>query len=180
MNHNLKRTFFLVPILAVVATAGYAATATDNQTVTLNINEVAELTAGANITMTIVGTGTPGTQPANPTDSTSHLQYTSIVDSPLSEARKIQVKLAAANVPAGTSLKLTASSLAAGEGTAATQVTLTTLDQDLITAIESVATGALATNGPTLDYVWSIDTMTSLDFGSDAVVTVTFTLTAEA
>lgn len=177
MNHPFRRISLALLSSLLIASAGYAASDSDNQTVNLNINEVAEITAGATVTMTIVGTGTPGTKPANPTESTSHLQYTSIVDTGV---RKIQAKLAAATVPAGTSLKLTASGLDAGEGTAASQITLSTSDQDLITAIGSVFTGAGASEGPQLDYVWSIDTMGSLDFGADAVATVTFTLTAEA
>ena len=177
MSHRIGRISIALLASLLVASAGYSASDSDNQTVNLNINEVAEITAGATVTMTIVGTGTPGTQPVNPTDSSSNLQYTSIVDAGV---RKIQAKLVAATVPAGTSLKLTASGLGAGEGTATSQITLSTTDQDLITGIGSVATGAAATDGPTLDYVWSINTMGSLDFGADAVATVTFTLTAEA
>ena len=95
--------------------------------------------------------------------------------------RKITAKLGVGDAaPAGTSLKLTASGLAANEGTAAAQITLSTTDQDLITAIGSVNTGSAATDGPTMDYVWSIDDVTQLDFGNDTSVTVTFTLSAES
>lgn len=177
MTRFTHRALLVLVVASLVAGAGFAATASDNQAVTLNIDEVAEITAGADITMTIVGTGTPGTQPADPTDSSSHLQYTSIVDT---GTRKVQAKLAAATVPAGTSLLLTASGLGAAEGTAAAQITLSITDQDLITGIGSVATGANASDGPQLDYVWQIDDMTALDHGNDATVTVTFTLTAEA
>ena len=173
---RFQKTLLAALASFLAAGAGFAATSSDTQDVTLNIDEVAEITAGANITMTIVGTGVPGTPPANPTDTSSHLQYTSIVDAGL---RKVQAKLSVGSAPAGTSLKLTAVPLA-GQGTAAGEITLSTTDQDLIGSIGSVATGAGASDGPELDYEWSIDTLSSLDFSNDVTVTVTFTLTAEA
>ena len=178
MYQKIKTTLFVLLVIGLVASAGHAATASDTQVVTLNIDEVAELTAGAGFTLTIVGSGTPGAAPANPTNSATNLQYTSIVDI---GTRKISAKLGTGDAaPAGTSLKLTASGLAASEGTAAVQITLSTTAQDLITLIGSVNTGSAATDGPAMDYVWSIDDVTLLDFGNDTSVTVTFTLSAAA
>ena len=178
MHRSVKLSLLVVLASLLVAGVGFAATDNDVQVVTLDIDEVAEITAGADITLTIVGTGTPGMQPVDPTSSATHLQYTSIVDA---STRKVLVKLAAPDtVPAGTSLHVTASApFASGAGASTGSVELTTSDQELITGIGSVATGDLEDDGPQLDYVWEIEDMTLLDFGNDDVATVTFTLTAE-
>ena len=175
MYQKIKTTLFVLLVIGLVASAGHAATATDDQVVTLNINEVAELTAGADFTLTIIGTTTPGAVPVNPANVATNLQYTSIVDA--AKTRQITAKLGTGNVvPAGTSLKLTATGLAAGEGTAAAQITLSTADQPLITAIGSMFTGSATSDGPVMSYLWTIDTIGSVKFDDDQVVTVTFTL----
>lgn len=167
----MKHTKTLMLLLAVllVAAAGQAQV-TDDQTVTLTVSEIAEIAVSGNISMTISGTGTAGTQPTDPTDSSSTLQYTSTVDG--TNVRAITAEISAGSVPSGTSLDLDASSFGANEGSSAGPITLSGTAANLITGIGSVATGA---TGPTLDYTWSIDDMTALVIGTDPV-TVTFTL----
>ena len=102
MFQKIKTTLFVLLVIGLVASAGYGATASDTQLVTLNIDEVAELMAGAGFTLTIVGSGTPGAAPANPTNSLTNLQYTSIIDI---GTRKITAEIGIGDtIPAGTSL----------------------------------------------------------------------------
>ena len=78
--------------------------------------------------------------------------------------------------PAGTSLKVQATAVTSGCGTAGSQVTISSTGQDIVTAIPSCVTGQGA-NGASLTYTFSVDTPANLAVGDNHLVTVTYTLT---
>lgn len=163
----------------MVLVAQFASAATDTAThdVTLQVSEIAliDLNNTAAITLTTNAPGAGGENPLGDTNATKLLQYTSLVGSGLT--RNITVEWGGTDAaPAGTSLKLLATSVPAGCGTAAPQVTLSSTPTNLVTTIGSCATGTGA-SGTELTYTFSIDTVTSLVVGDNKTVTITFTLT---
>ncbi|MGQ9779876.1 MAG: hypothetical protein ACUVRM_08380, partial [Bacillota bacterium] len=152
---------------------------TATQSVTMTVNEIAVIdVAGGNVTLTITAPTQGGAPPANPTNNSTYLQYTSTV--PTATTRKITAAFGATDAPpTGTSLKLSAT-VPAGMGTAAPQLTLSSTAGDLVTGIGSVYTGTGTTNGAQLNYTLSIDNFSQLVVGESKTVTVTFTLTDAA
>ena len=175
----MKKLKTLVLGLALVVFSlqfAVAASSTASHDVTLQINEIVliDLNNTAAITLTTNAPTAGGENPLGDTDATKLLQYTSLVATGLT--RKITVAWGGTETaPAGTSLKLVASAIPAGCGTAAPQVTITNGTQDLVTGIGSCATGT-GTNGAALTYTFSIDDVTQLVVGDNKTVTITFTL----
>jgi len=156
---------------------GMAQTGSDNHTVTIVINEIAEINVTtASITLTVTAPGTPGADPQGDTDNTTYLQYTSTVAS--GQTRTIDAKLDAAML-SGLSLAVQATP-GSGEGTSAGSVTLSTTDQSVITSIGSCATGTGGTDGAQVTYTLSVTDPTQLTINAGANYTVTYTLTDDA
>ena len=145
--------------------------------VTIIINPVAALAvAGGNITLTVLAPATGGQAPANPTNSTCYLQYTSSLAT--GQTRTVTAAWGGADAaPAGCSLLLQASPTGGAEGSTAGQKTISSIAQIMITGISRCATGTGATDGANLAYTLSIDTFTSLVAGESQSATLTFTLT---
>jgi hypothetical protein len=171
----MKRLIVLTIVFMFIAGIVFAAD-TAAHDVILNVNEVCliDLNSTATITLNTIAPATGGMDPTGDTDASKLLQYTSLVPSGLT--RVITANWDATDAaPAGTSLRLQATSVPAGCGTAGAQITLSNVAQNIITAIGSCATGVGA-NGAALLYTFSVDNVNNLVVGDTSTVTVTFTL----
>lgn len=166
----------LMSILGIV----YAANDTASHQVTMNVLEVViiDLNDTSTVTLQTNAPAVGGDPVTGDTDSSKRLQYTSLV--PAGQSRRITANWGVADsAPAGTSLRveITAINGVAGNcGTAAGQITLSNVAQNIITGIGSCRTGTGA-NGATVTYTFSIDDVSQLEVGDSRTVTVTFTLT---
>ena len=171
-------SIFLISLVGFFLTGQlFALSDTTSHDVTMQVNEIAliDLNNTTAVTLTTNPPANGGEDPVGDTDSSKLLQYTSLVASGV--ARNITAEWGATDAaPAGTSLKLEATSVPGGCGTGAAQVTLSNVAQNIVTGIGSCATGTGA-NGAVLTYTFSIDTVTALVVGDNKTVTVTFTLT---
>lgn len=119
------------------------------------------------------------------TDSSLWLNYSSIIGSITEPSRTIIAQISSGVVPAGTSLKLVATNDAgSGDGLMGlptTEISLSTVAQNLITGIGSAYTGDGMNRGHNLQY--TLDLLPSagayglLDFDFNETLVITFTLT---
>lgn len=171
----MKRFLVCILIFTVFSIAQvFAASGSDAHDVTVDIAEIASvaLTDATTLTLSTTDPAQAGGTPQGDSDSARYLQYTTL--NTTGNDRKITCALDVA-APAGTALRIT---LAGGLGSSEGQVTLTTTDQDLITAIGSGNTGTAATDSDNLAWVLAVVTPASLVVGS-STVTATFTLTED-
>lgn len=177
---NRIHVITLVALVSLLgAGAALAETDTATQTVTLTVNEVAEIAVTGNVAMTLDNPATPGNDPADQSDSLTRIQYTSVVTG--AQTRKITAEITDGAIPGGTHLELGASGETANEGSPLADFDLTVgAAHDLVSSIGSVATGSGASDGLVLDYVWEVDSVIDLDTADSDVLTVTFTLTDDA
>jgi len=157
----MKSNWTLVIVLCVVLLSAMAVLAGDNDAhqVTVTVTAINELAvSGGDITLTI-SSATPGSDPTDATDNTCGLDWTTNEAS-----KKITVESDQAS-PTFT-LKVQASSVTGGSGTA--QVTITNAAQDFVTGV------ATTTGSCTLDYTASATAAQGT--GSD-VHTITYTIT---
>ena len=150
---------------------------TASHSVTMRVSEIAVI--GLNGAGTIVlemGRPTSGGEgPQDVTDNGKLLQYTSLV--PNGQTRNITAAWGTSDqAPAGTSLKLQATGVPADCGTAASQITVSGIAQNIITNIGSCATG-VGSSGAELTYTLSVDDFTALAAGESKIATITCTLT---
>ena len=172
----MKRFLISFLILTLISIPGlFAATGSDSHDVQIDIAEIAAiaLTDATTLVLTTSDPAQAGDVPQGDTDSARYLQYTTLNTGAFT--RKIQCSLDVSE-PAGVDLRLT---LSGGLGTSAGQVTLTTTDQDMVTAIGSGNTGIAATDGDNLAWVLAVTDSTALLVGSNTV-TATFTLTEDS
>ena len=158
----------------------FAANDSASHGVTMNVNEVVllDLNDTSTVVLTTVAPTNGGELPVGSTDSSKLLQYTSLA--PTGQTRNLTVQWGGADAaPAGTSLQLEATSVPAGCGTAAPQVTVGPSALALITGIGSCATGTGA-SGAQLTFTFTIDDVNALVVGDNATVTLTYTLTDAA
>ena len=151
---------------------------TANQTVQMNVNDICVIDVTGNPgALTIVAPGTGGQTPADDTDNTTYAQYTSVVSG--LTTRSLQAKWGGSDVaPSGCSLLLEVTAVTAGCGSRVVGgITVSSSDQDIVTAIASCATGTGATDGGQLTYTLSVDDVTQLDSADDQSATITLTLT---
>lgn len=165
--------------LVFIFLSGFVFAANDSAAhdVTMQVNEVVliDLNNTGTITLTTNAPVNGGEDPAGDSDNSKLLQYTSLVAS--GTTRNITAQWGATDqAPAGTSLSLQATSVPAGCGTAAAQITINDTAQNIITGIGSCATGT-GSNGAELTYTFNIDTVGSLVVGDSETVTITLTLT---
>jgi len=171
--------------LGMVILVGIAGVATAQDTashdVILQISEICviDVAPAGSITLTLGTVTTGGDTPADATNNTKYLQYTSLV--PSGETRRITAALdSGESAPAGTALRVQASGISGNEGTPAGQITLTDSATDLVTGIGSCATGTGATDGAQLTYTFTVTDFSQLEVTAGSTVTVTYTLTDSA
>lgn len=171
-------------LVVMLASMCVAAMAADNnvatQTVNITVKEIALLNVSAAApTFTVdMASATAGAAPVvtESVANTPTLKYTVVVNN-AGTAKKITLGLGA-NVPAGLTLKATATP-AAGAGTGQSDVVISTAAADLITGIPSVNTDAAGTAGVTLNLsVSSVPSLKATVVGTPFSTTATYTLTA--
>jgi hypothetical protein len=172
----------ILVVLVMLAVAGFAFAQTDStaHNVIMNVVAVAaiDLNSTADITLNTVAPVNAGDPPTGETNNTKVLWYTALNAAGLT--RIITVNWGGADAaPAGTSLSVVAV-VEAGAGTAGAAITISNVAQNLVTAIPSVATGRLGTDGAALTYSFNVLTPGSLVEGAGTTVTVTYTLTNDA
>jgi hypothetical protein len=181
----MKRSFILLSVslclLSVFCVNSFAASDTATHDVTMNVNEVVliDLNDTGTLTLNTVAPANGGEDVTGETDNTSKLlQYTSLVAA--GTTRNIQVSWSGAldgACPAGTHLEAEANSAPAGCGSVVGGgVTVSGVDQNIITNIGSCATGTGA-NGAVMEYRLVVDTVSSLVVGDTTSVRLVFTLT---
>jgi len=171
----MKRFLAIVLILLVIGSIQlYAASATANHDVQINIAEIAALALTDSSTL-VLATSDPvqaGDVPQGDSDNSRYLRYTTLNNTGMS--RKITVSLSVA-APAGTELRLT---LSGGIGSSAGKIALTTVAQDLVTAIGSGHTGINATDGDNVQWELAVVDSAQLLVGT-TVHNALFTLTED-
>ena len=168
----MTRTFLFVLVFSLAACPALAESHAATQVVSLVIEEVAAIDAGADVDLTL-WRAAPGAPAVHPTSSSAHLRYTSIVGH---ETNTIQAAISAGSVPRGTSLRLYAGGFGTNEGASAGELVLDTHPSELVSAISSCATGNGTSDGPTLFYTWSIDDPETLEADLERTLTVSFWL----
>ena len=177
---NNKRVVVLtITLMLIGSVAAFALSDTAFHTISLQVNEVVLIDLDDASPM-ILSTNTPangGEDVLGDTD-TRLLQYTSLVSA--GTTRKITANWGGGDsAPAGTVLKLEATNVQAGCGSADAQITVTAVAQDLVSTIGSCATG-IGANGTEITYTCEITDVTALVVGGGTGVTITYTLTDEA
>ncbi len=178
---KLFKQVILGTVLAVLAIGLVGAATTTSQSVQMQVNEICLIgVTGAPAALVITPPATGGQTPANATDNSTYLIYTSTVVA--GKSRAITAAWGASDAaPAGCSLKLTATPAGAtNQGATAGQITLASTAKNIVTTIKSCATGNAAGNGARLAYVLSVDDATALVANDSKTVTITFTLTDAA
>jgi len=174
-------TILIVCVLTLLSANIFAASDSATHDVTMNVNEVVliDINDTGTLTLNTTAPANGGEDPTGETDSTSKLlQYTSLVTS--GTTRNIQVSWSGAldgACPAGTHLEAEAITVPGGCGSAvASGVTVSAVDQNIITSIGSCATGTGA-NGAQMEYRFVVDTVSSLVVSDTTSVRLVFTLT---
>ncbi|MBN2440215.1 MAG: hypothetical protein JXJ04_02685 [Spirochaetales bacterium] len=180
----MKRSLILsvsICLLSVLCVSTYAASDTATHDVTMNVNEVVLIDVNNTGTLTLNTTAPAngGEDVTGETDSTSKLlQYTSLVGA--GTTRNISVSWSGdldGACPAGTHLEAEAITVPGGCGSAVGGgVTVSAVDQNIITTIGSCATGTGA-SGAQMEYRFVVDTVSSLVVGDTTSVRLVFTLT---
>ncbi len=167
--------------LAVLAVGLVGAATTTSQSVQMQIREICLLgVTGAPAALAIAPPAAGGDTPANATDNSTYLLYTSTVVA--GKSRAITAAWGASDAaPAGCSLKLTATpNGGTNQGASAGQIIMGATAKNIVTTIKSCATGGAAGNGARLAYILSVDDVTALVANESKTVTITFTLTDAA
>ena len=174
-------TFFIVCLLSLMCANIFAASDTATHDIQMDVNEVVliDINNTGTLTLSTTAPANGGEDVTGETDSTSKLlQYTSLVAS--GTTRNIQVSWSGAldgACPAGTHLEAEAITVPGSCGSAvASGVTVSAVDQNIITAIGSCATGTGA-SGAQMEYRYVVDTVSSLLVGDTNSVRLVFTLT---
>lgn len=174
---GFKIIIMTVGLIIFASLTAYAASDSAAHDVTMQVTEIVivDLNSTATVTLSTNAPVAGGDAVTGDTDASKLLQYTSLVSSGTN--RGVQANMGVGDaVPSGTSLAVAASAVPANCGTAAGSVTLTTSAQDVVTSIQSCATGTGA-SGTTLTYTYAITDVNSLVVGGGSTVTVTYTLT---
>lgn len=187
------KMFCLLATVLLIAFAGtaWAESDTATQTVTAGINEIAVIDAiGSPGDMVISRPDFGGEEPAAASGVSSYLQYTSIIHSANSESgasRKINAQITTGDLPAGTSLTLSATPGSGGVGIVGTGRGVQDLGkvsgaypaQDLVQGIKNCWTLTSPAKGAKLAYVFKVSNWSEVVATDFVPITVTFTLLAE-
>ena len=143
-----------------------------------------EATAGTAISLGPTAPTEAGLPLAFPdTDNTIWLNYSSVIGSVTEPTRTVTAQISSGAVPGGTVIKVVAAADAGNGdgtmGTAASEVTLSGVAQNVITGIGSAYTGDGVSNGHNLTYTLDLDSGASyadLDFDDSTTLSITYTL----
>ena len=175
---------FVVGLMALVLSQALALTDTATQTIVLDIDEIAVVdVTGDPATATITAPGTGGLPPViSPADTSTYVQYTSIVDT-LGSVRDLDAAVTAGTIPLGLDLDLVCLAINAGTGNCGSPVAGgvtfnngSLVGGTIVDTIGSCYTGVGATDGAQLSYEWFITNVADL-LGGDSGVPITTTLT---
>ena len=171
-----KRILAVALVTLIFGSVGLFAADTASHQVDMTVNAVSliDLDSTATINLVTVAPTNGGEDPVGQTDNSKLLQYTSLIAS--GTTRRVTTEMSVGTAPAGTSLRLVASGVSGNCGTPQTELTLSSTAQDLISTIGNCATGT-GSNGATLTYTFSVDTVGSLNVTDNSLVTILFTLT---
>ena len=181
---KLTRRLVIAVLIVSMSIAYSQDSNTDNHTVTIVIPQIAlldiEPAASKNISITMVAPIEAGDPLASQTDNNLWLNVTSIVAA--LGTRNISVKIDAPIT--GMDLKVVSAAYSGSGfgswGTPQTEITLTAIDQTLVSGIKSGYTVDGANNGYNLTYTAAVDP--SANFGNivstvGSAITVTYTMT---
>lgn len=164
--------------IAVVLSFGLLGTAmaafdTATQTVTVTVAEIVVIdVTGGPITLAIVAPTLGGDLPADETDSTAYLQYSSNL--PAATIGRVIDAAIDVSTLASYDLKLLAGApTGTGTGTAGLEITLGTGALPIITGITTGNTGIGGSDGSKLTYTATCLSMPAVDPGTDYTVTYT-------
>ncbi len=183
--YKLKFKYYLIIISLLLAASTEAQVFTAGDEITLNISEYALIDSNhAPIVMTM-GTSTAGAPVVSVTNSDLFVKISSIT--PGGTDREITAKISSGTIPAGTTLTLvsadcTTTNSGGDLGTANTiPITLTSIDQVLVSFISTCYTGTGYNDGYQMTFEWSPVDLTanySLISSGSYNITVVFTLSA--
>ncbi len=180
-TYRWKYLLFIVLSLVLYGKATAQVYTTNVFTITINDVSLIRINPLTTISMNLLAS-VAGETTSPKTNNASYLQLTSIA--PANQTRRIMASVTSGFVPAGTLLKLTASSSSSGSGNRGTpsgQITLLkNINTTLINSIGSGYTGSSSTNGFNLTYYWSVDpaNYALLRAIANAPITVTYTITS--
>lgn len=176
----MKYAVFAVALLALCCAVAWADTASDTQSVTIEVKEVALLKLVANSPSFVVDADavTAGKAPiVTPTNDTTDIKYTCVRPS-AGTTKKITLELDDA-VPSGLTLKATTTKGATSGATGQSGVTITTVAADILTAIPTEWTDAVGVAKCQL--VLTVDApataLTATAVGTPFTTTATYTIT---
>jgi hypothetical protein len=171
-----RKLFVVIAIFALVGGAVFAQTAHD---VTMNVSSISRLglSSGATVVLDINTATTVGDVPDSDADASKYIQYTVVNN--LSTVRRVTVQLTAGSVLAGCALTVQATEpTTVNRGDSAGLVTVDGTARNLITNINSCATGYGATDGSNLTFTLSVTNVEALDTdNTGASATLTYTIT---
>jgi hypothetical protein len=171
-----RKILIVTAILALVGGAAFAQTAHD---VTMNVSSISRLGLSdtGTVTLDINTATTAGDIPDPDSDSGKYIQYTVVNN--LSTVRRVTVQMTAGAVLAGCSLSVQATEpTTVNRGDSAGAVVVDGTARNLITNINSCATGYGATDGSNLTFTLSVTNVEALDTdNTGASATLTYTIT---
>jgi hypothetical protein len=169
---SLSKVLLLLALVMGFAGVVLATNDTTQQTVTITFSEISEIAASGDPgTLTIVAPATPGTLPADQTDATTTMAWTSNVAA--GQTRKITGSIDA--LFSGIDLFATVAAPGGASGTSANEkkFAAATTDYDFVTSI-----GNCNVTAQTITFRASVTQM--VDWYTDATQTVTWTLTEDS
>ena len=176
---NIRKLLGYAIAFAVLASGVVFAQATATHNVNMSVNAFSRLgvtVPGTPVTLVLLDPGTAGAIPADAVDSTNkYLQYSAVTNG---TAQKITVGMGVADVLlTGTTLSVVSGATGTtNRGTPAVAVLVSSTAHDLITAIQSCATGVGGAMGPALTFTLSVSDVELLNSTSAAIVTLTYTI----
>lgn len=156
----MKKAVIIIAIGFAVMASGNAFAQTAAQTVTYEVQAITEFSVSGNPSALVVNSATAGSQPDVATDASTSYNITT------NESNKKITGSIDTAMPANTTLSVSVT--APTGGASAGSVDLTTTDQDLVTAISTVAESGLS-----ISYSFSA----TVDAGTVASASKTVTLT---
>lgn len=169
---NSVKVLLLAVLVVGLASVVMATTDTDTQTVTITFSEISEIDASGDPgTLTIVAPATPGDLPADQTDATTTMAWTSNVAA--AQTRKITGSID--GLFSGINLYATIAAPGGADGTSAgeTEFVAASTDYDFVTAI-----GNCNVSAQTITFKASVSAMVA-PYTDDTQI-VTWTLTEDA
>jgi|GEM_PF-3318030 len=163
----LAKTLLAVGMIVGLMSVATATTDTATSTVTITFSEISELAVSANpATLTIVAPAAAGDLPADQTDASTTMAWTSNVAA--GQTRKITGSIA--SLFSGIDLYVTVTAGGGSNGTSAGELKLIVADTDFVTGI-----GNCNTSGQTITFRANVTSMVAPYTNTQKVVTWTLT-----